>query len=536
MQKFTIEELKERTPEEMISIILQMQQENADIAEKMAIWQANMYGRKTEKGLLPECEGQLGFFNEAEACANEIADEMVMDAGNLPKEKKPKRKVGDKQRSLKDLPVRQIFHELSEAELTQIFGENGWKRLPDQVHTTVARIPAVLEVQEHHTAVYASNKDDKIVRAPHPVELWPDSIATPSLLAYILDSKYRNHMPLNRLQHDFETEGLYIAKPTLANWVIRASERYLVLLWDRLKEELLSKNVIQTDETTCRVTKDGRPAGADSRMWVYRTGEYVKDAQIILYEYTKTRSAEHPEKFLAGFSGSLVCDGYAVYHKIGRERDDIQVANCWAHCRRHFANALKALKGKEKKRAPQTLAFRALKLIGNFYNEDEKAKDMSPEERLKHRHEKVEPLVEAYFAWVREHKDEVSPNSETGKGFDYSLNQEKYLKVFLSDGNVPIDNSATERAIRPFAVGRKNWQQFDSVYGAEASAVIYSIVETAKANRLNVYEYLKLLLTVIPEHASDTKLDFMEDLLPWSPNLPDSCKKRPSKNENEDED
>lgn len=525
MQKYTIEQLKDCSKEEMICIVLQMQQENAVFAERLSIWQADKFGRKTEK-LNPECEGQVGFFNEAEALANEKVPEPKLETEKPPQTPAPKRAVGDKERSLKELPVRQISHELDEAHLAKIFGKDGWKRLPDRVYTTVAHTPAVLEVQEHHIAVYASKRDDTIVRADHPVELWPNSIATPSLVASIMNAKYTNHMPLYRIEQHFQQNGLSIPRPTLANWMILSSERYLSLLWDRLRKELLSGNVVQADETPVKVSKDGRPAGASSYMWAYRTGEYTKDAQIVLYEYQKTRNAEHPAKFLGDFSGVLVCDGFSGYHKLGRESSQIQVANCWAHCRRPFANAVKALKGKEKKHASRTLAHKALKLIGNIYAEDQQTAGMTAAERLDYRHRKVEPLVEAYFAWVREHQDDVPPGSETGKGFSYSLNQEPYLKTFLGDGSVPMDNSATERAIRPFTIGRKNWQMIDTIHGATASAVIYSIVETAKANGLKVYDYLQYLLTKIPEHMDDTSLDFLDDLLPWSPAIPDSCKKQ----------
>lgn len=527
MQKYTIEQLKNCSREEMICIVLQIQQENAIFAERLSVCQADKFGRKTEK-LNPECEGQVDFFNEAEALADEKVQEpkLDMEAEKPSKNPVPKRTVGDKERSLKGLPVRQISHELDEEQLTEIFGEGGWKRLPDRVYSTVSHTPASLEVHEHHIAVYASKRDDTIVRAPHPVELWPNSIATPSLVASIMNAKYTNHMPLYRIEQHFQQNGFSVPRPTLANWMILSSERYLSLMWDRLRKELLSGHVVQADETPVKVSKDGRSAGASSYMWAYRTGEYAKDATIVLYEYQKTRNAEHPARFLGDFSGVLVCDGFPGYHKLGRENDTIQVANCWAHCRRPFSNAVKALKGKEKKHASRTLAHKALKLISNIYAEDRKAAEMTAEERLDYRRRKVEPLVEAYFAWVREHKDDVPPESETGKGFSYSLNQEAYLKTFLCDGSVPMDNSATERAIRPFTIGRKNWQMIDTIHGAKASAVIYSIVETAKANGLKVYDYLQYLLTKIPEHMDDTNTDFLDDLLPWSPAIPDSCKKQ----------
>ena len=164
--------------------------------------------------------------------------------------------------------------------------------------------------------------------------------------------------------------------------------------------------------------------------------------------------------------------------------------------------------------------------IAAIYKADEAYKEKTVEERYKGRQKEVKPLVEAYFAWVREQDPATILSENTRNGLIYSLNQEEYLKVFLEDGRIPIDNSATERAIRPFTVGRANWHIIDTVHGAEASAMVYSLVETAKANKLKIYEYLKHLLTEILKHMDDTSLDFLEDLLPWSENLPEKCRKQ----------
>lgn len=521
--KFSAQQLQDYSKEEMIALVLQMQQENALFAERLAVWEAARFGRKTEK--LGEIEGQLDIFNEAEALADEAEPEEPAEDESDCTPKKPKRVAGFREKALHNLPVHVVTHELSDDELIQIFGEGGWKRLPDRVYTKVEYTPAVHEALEHHVAVYASKKDDTIIRAEHPAELWDNSIATPSLVAGVMNAKYTNHMTLYRVEQEYDRVGILVPRATLANWVIRSAERYLSLMWDRLKREFCSFSVAQSDESPLLVAKDGRQAGSKSYMWVYRTGEYEKKHTIILFDYQKTRNSEHPIQFLNGFSGVLVCDAFSAYHKLEKTVGGIQVANCWVHCRRHFANALKALKGKAKKKASKTLAHRALALIATIYAENQEAAEMTAEERESHRRQKVKPLVEAYFAWVREHKDDVPPNSETGQGFAYSLNQEEYLKVFLSNGNVPIDNSASERAIRPFTIGRKNWQIIDTVYGADASAIVYSIVETAKANNLRPYEYLRVLLTEIPKHVDGKDLSFLDNLLPWADALPECCRK-----------
>lgn len=520
MQQFTAAQLKNCSKEEVISIVLQMQQEYALVTERVAVLTANQFGRKTEK--ITGCEGQLELFNEAEAEADGTEKEPAIEEA-VKTVTVVRRKPGTREKDLSGLPVRVEEHILEDERLVEIFGEGGWKRLPDQVYRKLEYTPAVHEVVEHHIAVYASKKDETMAKAERPVELWSNSIASPSLVAAIMNGKYVNHLPLYRIAGELERTGVTLRVPTLANWMITASERFLVLLWERLQRELVQRPVIQTDETTVKVTKDGRPAGATSWMWLYRNGEFDDSHPIVLFEYQKSRGAEHPAKFLKGFMGTIVCDGYSVYSKLGKENPAIGTANCWAHARRHFVNALKAIK--DKKAANKTLAHKALKLISRIYDEDKKTSKMSPEDRIQYRHQNISPLVEAFFAWVREHKDDVPSQSETGKGLTYCLNQEDGLRVFLSNGWIPLDNSAAERAIRPFTVGRKNWVLIDTIHGATSSAIIYSLAETAKANSLKPYEYLKHLLTEIPKHMDDHDLTFLDDLLPWSPAIPDVCRK-----------
>ena len=262
-------------------------------------------------------------------------------------------------------------------------------------------------------------------------------------------------------------------------------------------------------------------------MWVYRTGRMYTERQIVLYEYQKTRNASHPREFLKDFSGVCVTDGCQVYHAIEEEREDLRTAGCWSHARRRFDEAVKALpKAKQK----DSRAYLALTMIQAIYREEKQLKDLPAGERKNRRQLSVRPLVEAYFTWVRENLPKVPQKSKTWEGFNYSLNQEKYLKVFLDDGEVPMDNNAAEQSIRGFCIGKKNWVMIDTIAGAKSSAIIYSIAETAKANNLKPYDYFEYLLTEIPKHLEDTDRSFLDDLLPWSPSLPANCRK-PDKSE-----
>ena len=499
----------------------QLTEANQNIAlilEQLKVSKQKTFGRSSEKIVY---YGQLEMlFNEAEVT---IVDKYVVEPEIeevRPKPAKRKKSKGKREEDLKDLPVVIINHELNDNELKERLGEK-WRRLPDEVYKRLAFHPAKFEVEEHHVAVYAGSDNETIIRGNRPVDLLRNSIVTPSLEAAIMNSKYVNAIPIYRLEQEFLRNDIVLNRAVMSNWTIRCAERYLSLLYDRLHSEIYHYQVLQADETPVLVNKDGRDAGAKSYMWVYRTGKMYTDA-IILYEYQKTRKASHPREFLKNYSGTVVTDGYQVYHTLESEREDLKIAGCWSHARRRFANVVKTL-GKEKSKG--TLAYDALKQIAAIYKIEGSLSELLPEERQRQRDLTMTPMVEAFFAWVKKNRGFVLPKSETGKGFEYCLNQEKYLKVFIPDGNVPMDNNAAEGSIRGFCVGKHNWHIMDTIDGAKASAIIYSIAETAKANNLKPYNYFEFLLTEIPKHMDDKNLEFLDNLLPWSKNLPEECRK-----------
>ena len=327
---------------------------------------------------------------------------------------------------------------------------------------------------------------------------------------------------LYRTEKEFERYGIQINRKNMAHWMIRLAEEYLGVLYDFLHEKLYEYHVIQADETPCLVNKDGRPAGTQSYMWVYRTGYLYQNRQIVLYEYQKTRNASHPREFLKNYSGICVTDGYQVYHTLEKEKEDLIIAGCWVHGRRRFDEALKVL---PKEGRSKSNAYLVMKQIQAIYREEGKLTDLSASERLQQRQLVVKPLVDALFVYLKNTKQDISAKGKLADAYGYMLNQENYLRVFLEDGEVPIDNNASERAIRGFCIGKKNWQMIDTISGAKSSAIIYSIAETAKANNLKPYEYFEYLLSEIPEHMEDTDKKFLEDLLPWSDALPKRIRK-----------
>ena len=538
--KFTEEQLNTLDKSFIVNLFLQLQDQNDKLSgeiqelnkkmevliEQITLANKNRFGRSSEKMTdtsqicFMEVDGTIVFFNEAEAVSDLDAEE----PDTL--ENKPARTakvVGKKDADIKDLPVNIINHYLTDEELVAEFGENGWKQLPDAISKRYRFIPAKVEIDEHHVGVYASKTDDRIIKADHPKGLLHGSLVSPTIAAAIMNGKYVNAVPLYRLEQEFSRYGLTITRQNMANWMIRLGESYLAVLYDYLHQKLYNYHVIQADETPVLVNRDGRSAGSKSYMWVYRSGHLYTDKQIVLYDYHKTRNSSHPREFLRDYSGICVTDGYQVYHTIEKEREDLQIAGCWVHARRKFDEALTVI---PKAHQNKSNAFLVIKQIQAIYREEGKLNKLSSEERLMQRQLVIKPLVDALFAYLKKMEPTVPASGQLRKAYTYILNQEKYLRVFLEDGEVPIDNNASERAIRGFCIGKKNWQMIDTINGAHSSAIIYSIAETAKANNLKPYDYFVYLLEEIPKHMEQKDRTFLEDLLPWSKKLPEGIRKQ----------
>ena len=509
------------------------------ILEKWNLAQANRFGRSSEKmgydtGTCQQLELAVMYaecFNEAEATVNETPpDEPDMEEVTVTAHKR-KKHAGKREEDLKDLPhAEPVISTLTEEELLEQLGP-GYRQLKDEVYQRLEFHPSSFEVKEYHICVYVSADGKKFAKAKRPqADLFRNSIATPSHLAGILNYKYVNALPVHRLAQDFKRSEVNISPQVMCNWVIKSSEIYFSLVYDWMKDVLLKQPVVQADETTLKVNRDGRKAGSSSYMWVYITGEHDDSGKkIVLYDYCRTRSTEHLREFLSSYKGILVSDGYQSYHTFSKEQS-LTSAGCWTHCRRRFVNAIKAAqKDLPEEALKNSIAYQALARISAIYKLDGSWKERTSEYRMEHRQRILKPLVDEYFDWVKEQIKtcNVLPKSETGEGLSYSINQEKYLRAFLDNRDIPIDNSACERAIRPFCVGRKNWNVIDTVEGAQASAIVYSIAETAKANNLKPYQYFEYLLTELPERISRKKDSTfsLDDLMPWSPKLPMSCRK-----------
>jgi len=483
----------------------------------------NMFGSSSERYVSEE---QMSIFNEAEDSADPDLEEPVkLDVLPVPKRKKKK---GHKKDLTAKLPKELIEYKLTDEELICPKCKSDITDMKTIVRSEIEVIPAQYKVTEHRTKVYSCRTCDKagtegtIITAPSPKGMFRNSLASPSLVSDIMWKKYGLAQPLYRQSKELSRIGLNLSRGTLANWVINGSFMYLRPIWDHMRSVVRDVSVIHADETPLTVLcEPGREASQKSYMWMYRTSKCEKK-QVILFEYCPGRGAEYPEAFLEGFSGYIHCDGYSSYRALAKEDGKgppgITIVGCWSHARRKFTDVISGLpKNVDIK---DSVAHTALVLIHDLFKIEEDAKEMTADKRYEYRKKKAEPLVDKYFAWLKQIKDECS--GSIGAAVNYSINQEKDLRVYLEDGRLEISNNLGENAIRPFCVGRRNWLFADTPAGAEASAVCYGIIETAKANGIDAYGYLKYIFTVFKDVDIDS-LD-LENFMPWSTSLPDDLK------------
>lgn len=349
-----------------------------------------------------------------------------------------------------------------------------------------------------------------------PLPVLPGSLVSPSAMAYIMTQKYVESMPLYRQEQQLARLGVELSRQTLANWMIQGADRWLSPLYARMHKHLLAQDILHADETTLQVLREpGRSAESTSYLWLYRTGR--AGPPIILYDYRMTRASKHPRRFLSGFKGYLHVDGYAGYNEL----PNVTLVGCWAHARRKFDEALKALPAAQRNAA--VAAKEGLEFCNRLFAIERDLGEATPEERYARRQEFSRPVVEAFSAWLKYQSPRVLPKSAFGQAIKYCRNQWDKLTAFLQDGRLDLDNNRSERSIKPFVIGRKNWLFANTSRGADASATIYSIVETAKENGLNPFNYLQYLFERLPNlDTQDEKA--LDELLPWSATLPPICR------------
>jgi len=516
------------TYEELQARVLVLEQQNAELNARLNFFQEQfnlhrqkLYGRSSEQDVLPE---QLSLFNEAEDTANAKAEEPTIEAITYTRRK---RRAGQLEDKIKDLPVEVIDHEIPEAERICPCCQGPLHEMRTQVRREIKYKPAAFSVVEHHQHLYACRHCEQqadgaqikptIIKAAMPRPFLPGTLASSSLLAHICDQKYTCHQPLYRQEQHFQRLGLDLSRQTMANWIISSVPAGLDQIYHHLHRQLLGRSIIQADETTLQVLREpGRSADTTSYMWMYRSA--VRDGPpIILYEYQTTRAGKHPQKFLANFHGYIQSDGYAAY---GMLSNVIQVG-CLAHHRRGFVDALKAMPGDSKDK--MTAAGRGLEYCDRLFAIEQTLAGLSDQERFEQRLVQSKPVLDEFHAWLKQMRAQVLPKSLLGKAVTYCLNQWTFLCNFLLNGQLEISNNVGERAIRPFVIGRRNWLFSNTPKGASSSAVIFSLVETAKANNCKPFDYLQFLFNQLP-NVERNDPSVLEQLMPWSLALPDDCR------------
>ena len=482
--------------------------------EQFRLAKHRQFGASSEKS---ECGGyeQLSLFDEAEA----TADVTVPEPELIEIEKHYR-----KRRSLvndglpESLPVEVIEHALPEEE--QICGECGGALhvMGRESRRELKIIPARVKVVEHISNVYGCRTCEKkgdhatIVKAPMPEPLIKGSFASAEAVAHIMVQKFVMGVPLYRQEQEWNRAGIMLSRQTMSNWLIRCSEDWLALLYKRMRIKLLEHEVLHADETPMQVLHEpGKTAQSSSYMWLYRTSGDTK-TPIVLYEYQPDRKGERPKTFLKDFRGYLHADGYERYHELP---GDITVVGCWAHARRKFNEVLKTLPKEQQKNSAANIG---MWYCDALFRLERKYTQYSAEKRYEARLKYSLPLAEDFLLWAN--SSNALPKTLIGKAVNYLIGQWTYLKNVYLDGRLEFSNNRAERSIKTFVIGRKNWLFANTVNGAKSSSVIYSIIETAKENNLNPFDYLVWLLQTVP-NTTTTKLD---DLLPWSDKVPVSCR------------
>jgi len=464
-----------------------------ELQQALALAKQRHYGRQSEKDL--DGVVQLNLFDEAAPPDNSAeiieADETITVPAHL-------RKKRGRKPLPKNLPRIQEIHDLAEEDkrchcgspLTHI-GEDKSEQLDI--------IPAKVQIIEHIKLKYACKAcEGTIKRASAPKQPIPKSIASPGLLAHVLVSKFRDHLPLYRQETIFRRMGVDIARNTLAHWVIKSSE-VLLPLYQLLLTNIRTSDIAYADETRVQVLKEaGRAATSKSYMWCFIGGP--ADKQSVIYRYDPGRAHTVIEEVLDNFSGYLHCDGFSAYDSYAADHP-VQLVGCWMHARRYFAEIVKMTKSKG-------LAHDAIAMIATLYRIEKhmKQQEYNTEQVVQYRQEKSKPILDKIKKWLEKHYPLVLPKSPIGHAIKYCLNQWHKLSCYLEDGRLEIDNGLSERKIKPFVMGRKNWLFSHSVAGVKGSAMIYSLSETAGLYQLNPYAYFRAVLTHVPNAKSKADL------------------------------
>ena len=503
-------------------------QERDNLKDEISLLRKKLFGSSSEKRVI-DFPGQLNLFNEAELEQDPSIAETEELAAILPEEtpKKRKTRATDAER-FKGIPVIKKYIDIPEEDKTCPVCSTPLVKIGEEfVRRELVFIPAKLKVVEIYSFNYScpecSKRDIPVIKKgkdgkPHMLY----GMASAGTVAWVMYQKFCNSLPYCRQEKDWKQYGAAITRATMANWVIRNSEAFFRPMYEYFHRKLLERNFLMADETPLQVLhEEGRRAQTKSYMWLFRSGE-DGGIPIILYKYSPPRAGDNAVEFLQEFNGYLMCDGYSGYNKVSNAKRTA----CWAHIRRYLTDAIP--KGKQLDYTQPSV--QGMMYINQLFHLEDviKAEHSSFDAIKKARLEKEKPIVEGFLSWL----DKQNPvrGSRMDKAVTYIQNRRDYLMTYLEDGRCSFSNNLSENAIRPFTVGRKNWLFCDTPHGAQASAIVYTMVEMAKANGVNVYHYLTYLLEKLPDDSmSDNELD---QLAPWNEKVKIEIERR-AKNSNQ---
>ena len=493
-----------------------MQRQIDWLTEQLTAANRKKYGSSADKATEEAVEQMSFLFNEAEVYEDKREEREEAEKTTV---KEHTRRSGSIRDVVpEDIEVRVVEHRLPEEE--RICPECGtvMVEIGKEEKDSLKLIPAQAWVQRdvYYTYACVNCKENGIetpmVKTPREPSIIPGSFASPEAVAEIMVEKFVMYSPLYRQEQAWKSRNIQLTRQTMSNWLVRCAKDWLTPICEELHKQLLAASVIHADETEVQVLHEpGKGPTSKSYMWLYRTGK-AEEQQIVLYEYQPGRSGKNPKSFLSGFRGYLQTDGYAGYHAV----EDVTHVGCWAHARRKFTEAEAVLpKGKKTGAAVEGEAF-----CDKLFSIEEKLAELPPGDRYEKRREQAKPVLDAMEAWAA--KRTAAPKSKLGQALHYLQEQWPNLVTYLEDGRLELSNNAAERSIKPFMMGRKNWLFMNTPGGAEAGAVIYSIIETAKANGLDPYRYLCYILSTAPR-LDRTHPDWVRPLLPA--NAPEDCRK-----------
>lgn len=501
-------------------------QERDNLKEEVALLKKKLFGSSSEKRSF-EIEGQLNLFDEAEVEQSPVIAEVEeLDAITPAPEKKTRGRKTNAER-FKGIPVVKEYLDLSEEEKVCAHCETPLEQIGEEfVRREIQFVPAKIKIIEYYSLNYkcpVCEKDDDrelpyIFKGktgkPHMIH----GMASAGTVAWIMYQKFCNSMPFYRQETDWKQMGITISRASMANWTIQNAAEFFQPMYDFFHRKLMERGFLMADETPVQVLhEEDRRAQTKSYMWLFRTGE-DGGVPIILYKYSKTRAGDTAVNFLEGYNGYLMCDGYSGYNKM----KDAKRTTCYAHIRRYFTEAVP--KGKEEDM--KNPAVQGVVYMDKLFRMEQaiKRKNLSFDAIKKTRLAKEKPVIEGFLSWL----DTLEPirGSRLDKAVTYVKNRRDILMTYLEDGRCSFSNNLSENSIRPFTVGRRNWLFNDTPKGADASALVYTMVEMAKANGVNVYQYLTYLLEKLPnDRMTDSGL---ETLAPWNLELKAELERRVS--------